>query len=123
MILVDSSIWIDHLRARDERLITLLQARQVLSHPFVIGELALGYLPRRDVFLSELQDLTQAAIASDDEVLDFINRLPLFERGIGYVDAHLLTAVRLTPDATLWTAEMRLRAVAAELGVAAMLPH
>jgi predicted nucleic acid-binding protein len=123
VILVDSSIWIDHLRARDERLITLLQARQVLSHPFVIGELALGDLPRRDVFLSELQDLTQAATASDDEVLDFINRLPLFGRGIGYVDAHLLTAVRLTPDATLWTAETRLRAVAAELGVAARLPH
>ena len=123
MILVDSSVWIDHLRARDERLTTLLEARQVLSHPFVIGELALGYLPRRDVFLSELRDLTQAAVATDDEVFDLINRLPLYGRGIGYVDAHLLAAVRLRSEAKLWTAERRLRAVAAELGVAAMLPH
>ena len=123
MILVDSSIWIDHLRARDGRLARFLEARQILSHPFVIGELALGYLPRRDVFLSELRDLTQAAVASDDEVLDLINRVPLFGRGIGYVDAHLLAAVRLTPDTTLWTAETRLRAVTAELGLAAMLPQ
>ena len=123
MILVDSSVWIDHLRKEDERLIELLAAEQVLGHPFVTGEIALGNLKRRDAVLADLRDLRQAAVATEDEVLDLINRLPLFGRGIGYVDAHLLAAVRLTPDATLWTAEKRLRAVSAELGLAAMLPH
>ena len=85
MILVDASVWINHLRARDERLTDLIDAREVLGHPFVLGELALGHLPRRDEFLSALQDLAQAAVASDEEVLDLISRLPLFGRGVGYV--------------------------------------
>jgi hypothetical protein len=123
VILVDSSVWIDHLRKEDERLVELLAAEEVLGHPFVTGEIALGNLKRRDAVLADLRDLPQAAVATEDEVLDLINRLPLFGRGIGYVDAHLLAAVRLTPDATLWTAEKRLRAVSAELGLAAMLPH
>ena len=123
MILVDSSVWIDHLRRTDERLIELLVTEKVLGHPFVTGEIALGNLQRRNAVLADLQDLPQAAVATNDEVLDLINRLPLFGRGIGYVDAHLLAAVRLTSDATLWTAETRLRAVAAELGLAAMLSH
>ena len=123
MILVDSSVWIDHLRREDERLMALLAAEEVLGHPFVTGEIALGNLRRRDTVLADLQDLPQAAVATDDEVLDLINRLPLFGRAIGYVDAHLLAAVRLTPDATLWTAERRLRAAAAELGLAATLSH
>jgi hypothetical protein len=125
VILVDSSVWINHLRAPDERLLGLLDAEEVLGHPFVTGEIALGSLPhrRRDAVLRDLQDLPQAVVASNEEVLDLINELPLYGRGIGYVDAHLLAAVRLTPEARLWTNERRLRAVAAELGVAAMLPH
>lgn len=123
MILVDSSVWIDHLRADDERLIELLAAEEVLGHPFVTGEIALGYLRRRDAILADLRDLPQAVVATDQEVLDLINRLPLFGRGIGYVDAHLLAAVRLTAGARLWTKERRLKAVAAELGLAALLPH
>lgn len=123
MILVDSSVWIDHLRKEDERLVELLAAEEVLGHPFVTGEIALGNLKRRETVLADLRDLPQAAVATEDEVLDLINRLPLFGRGIGYVDAHLLAAVRLTRDATLWTAEKRLRAASAGLGLAAMLPH
>jgi predicted nucleic acid-binding protein len=123
VILVDASVWINHLRASDERLIALLDTRQVLGHPFVSVELALGNLARRHAFLSELRDLTQAALASDDEVLELVEGERLYGRGIGYVDAHLLAAVRLTPDAKLWTRDRPLQRVAAELGLAAMLPH
>ncbi len=123
MILVDSSVWINHLRAADERLTALLDAREVLGHPFVVGELALGHLRPRDATLRELQALPAAVVAQDEDVLALINRLPLFGRGIGYVDAHLLAATRLTPEARLWTADRRLRTVAAGLGLAAMSPN
>lgn len=102
---------------------TLLGDGKVLGHPFVVGELALGNLRQRDAFLRDLIDLPQAAVAEDEEVLRFIDREKLSGRGIGYVDAHLLAAVRLTPDAKLWTRDRRLQTVAAELGLAVGLPH
>jgi len=111
------------LRIIDERLAALLQEGEVLGHPFVIGEIALGNLRRRDAVLRDLLKLPQAAVASNGEILRLINRQPLFGRGIGYVDAHLLAAVRLTIDASLWTYDRRLQEIAAELGLAAMLPH
>lgn len=123
MILVDTSVWIEHLRSGDERLRALLDGGEVLRHPFVIGELALGNLRARAAFLRDLHDLPDAVLAEDDEVLDLIDREALFGRGIGYVDAHLLAAARLTPDAKLWTHDRRLQAVAAELGLAAELSH
>jgi predicted nucleic acid-binding protein len=123
VILVDTSVWVNHLRAADERLSALLAAEEVLCHPFVIGELALGYLRPRDATLNELRELPQAVVAEDEDVLDLINRAPLFGRGIGYVDAHLLAAVRLTADTKLWTRDRRLQTVAAELSLAAMLPN
>jgi predicted nucleic acid-binding protein len=118
MILVDTSIWVDHLRAADDRLALLLDHGEVLTHPSVTGELALGTLRERELIFGALQDLPQAIIASDDEVLQFIDRQSLYGRGIGYVDAHLLTAVQLTPDAALWTRDRRLQAVAVQLGLA-----
>ena len=118
MILVDSSIWIDHLRRADTKLAGLLERGQVLAHPFVIGELALGNLRQRDGILEDLLALPQAIVADDDEVLEFIARHTLFGRGIGYIDAHLLASVRLTADASLWTRDKRLNEVAATLGVA-----
>ena len=123
MILVDTSVWVDHLRADDERLTALLDGEEALGHPFIMGELALGNLRQRDVVLRALRRLPQATVASDQEVLRLIDRQALFGRGIGYVDAHLLAAVRLTADAKLWTRDRRLQTVAAELGLAAMLPH
>jgi len=90
-------------------------------HPFVLGELALGSLRQRDVFLSDLRDLPQAIVASDGEVLSLIDRRTLFGRGIGYVDAHLLAAARLTAGSKLWTHDRRLQAVAAQLDLAAVL--
>jgi len=123
VILVDASVWIDHLRADDERLTALLDGEEALGHPFIMGELALGNLRQREVVLRALRRLPQATVASDQEVLRLIDRQALFGRGIGYVDAHLLAAVRLTADARLWTRDRRLQSVAAELGLAAMLPH
>ena len=108
MILVDTSVWIDHLRAGDDALAELLDQGKVLAHPFVIGELALGKLTKRNIILGTLRDLPQAAVATDDEVLQFIERHELFGHGIGYVDAHLLAALRLTGGASLWTRDKRL---------------
>lgn len=118
MILVDTSIWIDHLRAADERLIELLGNDEVLGHPYVIGEIALGNSPQRDAVLADILDLPKAAVATEWEMLDFISRHRLFGLGIGYVDAHLLASARLTPDAALWTHDKRLYAAAERLGVA-----
>ena len=123
MILVDTSVWVNHLRFADERLTALLHEKEVLGHPFVIGEVALGHLRQREATLRSLQRLPQAAVATHREVLRLIQAHPLHGRGIGYVDAHLLAATRLTIGASLWTADRRLETVAAELGVAAMLSH
>ena len=96
MILVDTSVWVEHLRGRNDELSGLLKSGQVLGHPFVTGEIVLGNLRQRNPILNELRELPQAIVASDDEVLHLINREILFGRGIGYVDAHLIAAVRLT---------------------------
>jgi predicted nucleic acid-binding protein len=123
VILVDTSVWVEHLHSGNEELAALLNGGEVLAHPFVIGELALGNLLPRDPFLSDLRDLPQAIVAEDEEVLRMINRQALFGRGIGYVDAHLLAAARLTNGSQLWTRDRRLQAVAAQLGLAAALSH
>jgi predicted nucleic acid-binding protein len=118
VILADTSVWIDHLRSGERVLTRLLESRQVMSHPFVIGEVALGHLRERERVLAEMQDLPQTPIVADSEVLHFINECALFGRGIGYVDAHLLASLRLTPGTHFWTLDRRLSAVADELGLA-----
>jgi predicted nucleic acid-binding protein len=118
VILVDTSVWVDHLRANDRALAALLQTGAVLAHPFVIGELALGRLRERAIVLNALSDLPHASVATDMEVLHLVDRHTLFGRGIGYIDAHLLAAVRLTAGATLWTRDKRLHGIAVELGLA-----
>ncbi|MGH7722533.1 MAG: type II toxin-antitoxin system VapC family toxin [Candidatus Dormibacteria bacterium] len=115
MILVDTSIWVDHLRAGEARLARLLERGMVLSHPWVIGELALGNLSPGSEVLRLLQGLPEAVVASDAEVLILMGQERLAGVGIGYVDAQLLAAARLTPGAQLWTGERRLAAVAARL--------
>jgi predicted nucleic acid-binding protein len=122
LILVDTSVWIDHLRADNAALKRLLNAGRVLMHPFIIGELALGRMRQRETILAALSDLPHAELATDPEVLGFIDREALFGRGIGYVGAHLLASVRLTAGAQLWTRDARLRDVGEELGLA-MTPH
>lgn len=123
MILVDTSVWIDHLRHSDADLIERLNAGKVLAHRFVTGELALGNLQNRDMVISALQDLPQACVATDEEVMKFISQRKLFGIGIGYIDAHLLAAVQLSPGALLWTRDKRLLAASAQLGLTANLTH
>jgi predicted nucleic acid-binding protein len=123
MILVDTSVWIDHLRHGDVELTGLLNAGQVLTHRFVIGELALGNLQNRNTVLSALQNLPQVTAASDEEALHFIENNSLSGTGIGYIDAHLLAAVRLSPGALLWTRDKRLLAESLRLGLGVKVTH
>jgi len=118
MILVDTSVWVDHLRASDSTLVRLLGSNQVLIHPFVVGELACGNLRNRTEVLNLLQDLPQATVATDREVLFLIGHHELMGRGIGYVDAHLLASVTLNSPAGLWTRDRRLRMAAETLNLA-----
>ncbi len=119
MILVDTSVWIDHLRSGDEDLTALLNRSQVLVHPFVLGELACGNLANRDEVLGLLKDLPRSPVATDNEVLIYIEQQTLMGRGIGYIDAHLLAAVALEGTARLWTRDKRLHAVADALSLVA----
>lgn len=118
MILVDSSIWIDHLRTGEPRLADQLNAGRVLTHPFIVGELACGNLKNRKEVLSLLHDLPAAPVATDEEVLFFIEKRALMGKGIGYVDAHLLAAIAATGTGRLWTRDKRLDAVAGSIGMA-----
>ena len=118
MILVDTSIWIDHLRDGDAELGTLLQDGEVLAHPWVTGEIALGRLSQRRELLGLLNNLPQATLATEVEVLVLIDQRQLYGLGIGYVDAHLLAATILTAESRLWTRDKRLSAVAVQLDIA-----
>ena len=122
MILVDTSVWVDHLCKSNKALADLLEVGMVLAHPFIIGELAVGNLRQREAVLTALSDLPAASIATDAEVLRFIDHHALFGRGIGYVDVHLLVAVRLSAGAALWTNDKRLHGIAVQLGLAMTLP-
>jgi predicted nucleic acid-binding protein len=119
MILVDSSVWIDHLRASDAMLSAELRRGNILCHPFIVGELALGHLRQRNAIVSALQGLPMTPAANDVEMLGFIDRHALHGLGIGYVDAHLLAATFLVPGASFWTRGKRLREVARRLGIGA----
>src|SRR5689334_16521481 len=116
MILVDSSVWIDHFRSGNRTLVELIAEDRVLLHPFVIGELTLGGLP--DVWaVEDLLGMPSATLADDDEVLLFIQHHALTGGGIGYGDAHLLVSTRFTLGAALWTRDRRLLAAARRLGL------
>jgi predicted nucleic acid-binding protein len=121
VILVDTSLWVEHLRRGLPRLATLLQEGEVLIHPQVIGELACCNLRNRHQVLELLQGLPTATVASDAEVLLLIEGDRLMGRGIGYIDAHLLASARLS-HCRLWTQDRRLAAVALEQGLTMQEP-
>lgn len=123
MVLVDTSVWVDHLQRTNAELTVLLNSNQVLTHPFVVGELALGSLQQRSVVIESLSNLPLATQANDNEVMQFITANVLHGMGIGYVDAHLLAASRLTPMAKLLTLDKRLQAAAHKLGLGFLISH
>ena len=108
MILIDTSVWVDHLRRGDTQVAELLDRGSVLMHPFVVGEIACGRLSDRSSILDLLQDLPTAVVASHEEVLGFIEVHDLHGKGIGYVDAHLLASAALSAGVRLWTRDKRL---------------
>jgi predicted nucleic acid-binding protein len=119
MILVDTSIWIDHLHRSEAALSALLSEAQVSTHPMIIGELALGSLRDRTTILGLLSDLPNTPTATHAEVLAFVELHALHGVGLSLVDAHLLAALRLSSRDRLWTRDRRLRGAADKLGVSA----
>ena len=117
MVLVDTSVWIDHLRSDDEQLSHLLEQGQVHMHPMILGELACGNLQNRPHLLGLWERLPFAVEATHTEALHCLEKNRLMGRGIGYIDLHLLASVLLSPDTVLWTRDHRLQQIASDLGV------
>lgn len=122
MILADTSVWVDHLRAGDEGLSALLKAGRVVCHPFVVAEVALGSLRDRTTVLGLLDGLPPLPVVAPSEVRALIEARRLYGRGIGFVDVSLLASCLLVPGTSLWTRDRRLEAAAASLGLRATVP-
>jgi predicted nucleic acid-binding protein len=116
MILVDTSVWVDHFRHQSHALSALLDEGRVACHPFVIGEVALGALKNRTEILASLAELPAAPAADHGEVLSMIERRALAGTGIGWVDAHLIAST-LVAHGRLWTVDRRLGEAARTLGI------
>ncbi len=117
MVLVDTSVWVAHLRADLPRLQAFLRNGEVLCHPFILGELACGNLKNRREILDLLEALPSAEVAERDEVLKFIEQHRLMGKGLGYIDVHLLVSALLS-NGLLWTMDKRLKEAAKTLGIA-----
>jgi len=122
-VLVDTSIWSRHLRSPNSHLMALLKSERVVMHPFVIAELSLYSWPDRLTVLATLEDMPTATVAGPEEVRDLIEIRSLYDKGIGLVDAHLLSSIILSPIPTeLWTADSNLAQAADTLGVLSTFP-
>ena len=116
-VLVDTSVWVDHFRQRNDALVGLLERDLVLVHPLIVGELACGTPPNRGQTLADLQSLRQSQRASSTEAMRFIESESLFGMGCGWVDVLLLTSTLLTPGVELWAQDKRLSGLAERFGV------
>ncbi|MDT7811253.1 MAG: hypothetical protein QOJ51_3122 [Acidobacteriaceae bacterium] len=119
MILADTSVWVDHFRKRDAALSRELQRNNISIHPFIVTELVLGNLPDRQNAMSSLDRLPMVKVAQVHEVRRLIETHSLFQRGIGFVDAHLIASTLITPHTVLWSRDRRLQDVAGTLGLTA----
>ena len=117
MILVDTSVWIDHFRHGDSGLVELLEASQVIMHPWIVGELALGNLRQRTTTIELLSVLPQLPVVDHWQLIDQIDLEHLFGLGIGFVDAQLLASVTAVEETRLWTRDRRLDAIAERWGI------
>jgi predicted nucleic acid-binding protein len=122
MILADTTVWIDHFRSDNKEMRKQLAKLNIVMHPFIVAELALGSLQERTKTLAWLDRLPQLSAAQIGEVRQMIEMRSLCNRGIGLVDAHLIASIFLHPSTLLWTKDKRLRGIAEELGIAANLP-
>jgi predicted nucleic acid-binding protein len=114
MILVDTSVWIDHLRSGNKLLSNLLEENRVVTHPLVLGELSVGNISKRSTFLQLVRNLPVASEASHDEVISFIEKNRIWSKGLGYFDMHLLCS-SLIDSIPLWTMDKRLSKIAKNL--------
>ena len=122
MILVDTSVWIDHLRSPELALVELLNNDQVATHPLVRLELALGSIANREQVLSELAKLVQPQVARNDDLFLLVDTLRLERRGIGVTDLHLVASALLDRSISIWTRDRRLGDIADQLGLRAQIP-
>ena len=116
MVLVDTSVWVSHLREGEVGLEKLLIAGEVICHPFIVGELACGNLKNRLEILTYLQSLPMTILAEDEEVLKFIENNHLMGKGLGYIDIHLIASAVLT-DVPVWTFDKTLDKIAKKIGI------
>ena len=116
MILVDTSVWVDHLSHGNAVLTNLLNAKLVLMHPFVLGEIACGSVKQRSIVLNELATMKRAAFASHEETMNLLETRALWARGVGWIDFHLLASALLT-RCEFWTLDLRLQQAASVAGV------
>lgn len=120
MILVDTSVWIDHLRAAEAQLVAELEMGQVATHPLVVAELAVGNIRGRSYFMEAVHGLPMLASARHADVLELVDRHVLHGIGLGAVDVHLLASLRLAPGIRLWTRDQRLKESAVRLSLAVL---
>lgn len=123
MVLVDTSVWIDHLRSKSKPLISLLEQSQVSIHPMIIGELACGNLRHRTQLLGLWENLPHVVEASHSEVLLCLEKNRLMGKGVGFIDLHLLSSTLLSTNTSLWTHDRRLQNLAESLGISWKTAH
>lgn len=117
MVLVDTSVWVDHLRSGEDGLARLLNAGRVWTHPMILGELACGHIRNRSQVLGLLDSLPKVKEATHKEALLFLEKNELMGNGIGWVDIHLLAATAITGECRVWTRDKRLSNIASKLGL------